>query len=306
MVKKQVDISKISTEQRNPRTTNIDVLPTIEMLRLINNEDKLVPLAVEKELLKIALVVDAVTEAFKAGGRLFYLGAGTSGRIGVLDASECPPTFGVSPNMVIGLIAGGDKALRDALEGSEDSTIAAVNDLKAQNLTNKDFVIGITASGRTPYAVSAVNYANSIGAKTACVTTSENSLIASVANFKIEAVTGPEPLTGSTRMKSGTAQKLILNMISTGAMIKLGKVYENLMIDVQMSNEKLVSRAIGIVKDVTGATHELATEYIEKYRSVKYAIFAIMSKEEDINKIKEILDLEYNGNVRDALKGEKL
>lgn len=305
MAKKQVDISKISTEQRNPRTKNIDTLPTIEMLRLFNNEDKLVPLAIEKELDKIALVVDAVTEVFRNGGRLFYVGAGTSGRIGVLDASECPPTFGVSPKMVVGLIAGGDKALRDALEGSEDSEEAAVVDLKAQNLTNKDFVVGITASGRTPYAVSAVRYANEIGAQTACVTTSENSLIASVVKYKIEAITGPEPLTGSTRMKSGTAQKLILNMISTGAMTKLGKVYENLMIDVQMSNEKLVSRAIGIVKDVTGVSNEVAQKYVEKYKSVKYAIFAIMSKEEDINKIEEILDVKHKGNVREALKGVK-
>src|SRR5690554_1198048 len=276
------------------------------MLALINNEDKLVPLAIEKELRSIALVVDSVTETFKTGGRLIYVGAGTSGRIGVLDASECPPTFGVSPNMVIGLIAGGDKALRDALEGSEDSTEAAIVDLKEINLTNKDFVIGITASGRTPYAVSAVKYANEIGAKSACLTTSKDSLIASVSQYKIEAITGPEPVTGSTRMKLGTAQKLILNMISTGAMIKLGKVYENLMIDVQMSNEKLVSRAIGIVKDVTGVTDTVAKTYLDKYKKVKYAIFAIMSKQEDINEIIKILDEENSGNIREALKGVKL
>lgn len=301
MSKKMVDISKISTEQRNPRTTNIDLVSTREMLVMFNEEDKLVPLAVEKEIDNIALVVDAVTEVFKNKGRLFYAGAGTSGRIGVLDASECPPTFGVSPEMVVGLIAGGDKALRDAMEGVEDSAEEAQKDMDNHNFSSKDFMIGLTASGRTPYAVAAVEYAKKLGAKTACVTTSVNSKIASVSDFKIEAITGPEPITGSTRMKSGTAQKLILNMITTGAMVKLGKIYENLMIDVQMSNEKLVSRAIGIVKNVTGCTDEIAKKYLDKYNSVKYAIFAIMSKEEDLNKIKEILDEEHQGNVRESL-----
>ncbi len=305
MSKKMVDISKISTEQRNPRTTNIDLVSTKEMLVMFNEEDKLVPLAVEKELDNIALVVDAVTEVFKNGGRLFYAGAGTSGRIGVLDASECPPTFGVSPDLVIGLIAGGDQALRDAMEGVEDSSIEAQKDMDRYNFSKKDFMIGITASGRTPYAVAAVEYAKKLGGQAACVTTSVNSKIASVSDFKIEAITGPEPITGSTRMKSGTAQKLILNMITTGAMVKLGKIYENLMIDVQMSNEKLVSRAIGIVKDVTGCSDEVAKTYLDKYNSVKYAIFAIMSKEEDINKIKEILDEEHQGNVRESLKNYK-
>lgn len=305
MSKKMVDISKISTEQRNPRTTNIDLVSTKQMLVMFNEEDKLVPLAVEKELDNIALVVDAVTEVFKNGGRLFYAGAGTSGRIGVLDASECPPTFGVSPDLVIGLIAGGDQALRDAMEGVEDSSIETQKDMDRYNFSKKDFMIGITASGRTPYAVAAVEYAKKLGGQTACVTTSVNSKIASVSDFKIEAITGPEPITGSTRMKSGTAQKLILNMITTGAMVKLGKIYENLMIDVQMSNEKLVSRAIGIVKDVTGCSDEVAKTYLDKYNSVKYAIFAIMSKEEDINKIKEILDEEHQGNVRESLKSYK-
>ena len=305
MASKKVDISKISTEQRNPKTTNIDLLSTKEILIKFNNEDKTVPYAIEKEIDNISKVVDAVTEVFRNGGRLFYSGAGTSGRIGVLDASECPPTFGVKEDMVIGVIAGGDRALREAMEGVEDSKEEGKNDLIKHNLTEKDFVIGITASGRTPYAVGAVEYANSIGAGTACVTTSENSIIASTAKYKIEAITGPEPLTGSTRMKSGTAQKLILNMITTASMVKLGKVYENLMIDVQMSNEKLVSRAIGIVKSVTGVNDEVAEKYLKKYNSVKYAIFAIISKEEDINKIKEILDEEHQGNVRESLKSYK-
>ncbi len=305
MAKKMVDISKISTEQRNPRTTNIDILPTKEILALFNNEDKLVPLAIEKELGKIAKVVDAVTKTFQNGGRLFYSGAGTSGRIGVLDASECPPTFGVDYNMVIGLIAGGDRALREAMEDVEDSRDEAKKDMQAHDFSEKDFMIGITASGRTPYAVGAVLYAKSLGAKTACVTTSENSEIASVVDFPIEAITGPEPLTGSTRMKSGTAQKLILNMITTASMVKLGKVYENLMIDVQMSNEKLVSRAIGIVKSVTDCSDEVAKKYLDKYDSVKYAVFAIMTGIEDIKEIKEILDNKHNGNVRESLKNIK-
>lgn len=306
MKEKLVDISKITTEKRNPRTKNIDILPTIEMLRLFNEEDKLVPLAIERELDNIALVVDEVTEVFRDGGRLFYIGAGTSGRIGVLDASECPPTFGVTQDMVIGIIAGGNKALRVAVEGLEDSLEEAIIDLKKYNFSKKDFLIGLTASGRTPYVVSALKYANEIGAKNACVTTSKNSVVASVALYKIEAITGPEPLTGSTRMKSGTAQKLILNMITTGSMVKLGKVYENLMIDVEMTNEKLISRAISIVKDITGVNEQVAKKYLNKYKRVKYAIFAIMSKEEDIEKIKEILDNENKGNVREALKGVEL
>ncbi|NLN50409.1 MAG: N-acetylmuramic acid 6-phosphate etherase [Acholeplasmataceae bacterium] len=296
-----VDISKITTEQRNPKTTNIDLLSTKEILVLFNEEDKTVPYAVGKALDQIAIVVDKVTEAFRNDGRLFYVGAGTSGRLGVLDASECPPTFGVSEDMVIGVIAGGDIALRLALEKVEDSKEEAIKDLKSYNLTSKDFVIGITASGRTPYPIGAIEYANSIGCNTGCITTSTNSEIAKVAKYKIEAITGAEPLTGSTRMKSGTAQKLILNMITTVSMVKLGKVYENLMVDVQMSNEKLISRAVKIVTEITGCEPKLAREYLAKYNSVKYAIFAIMSKIENKTTIKEILD-EHHGNIRESLQ----
>ncbi len=296
-----IDISKISTEKRNLNTKNIDLVTTKEILTLINNEDKSVPIAVEKAIDQITVVVDLVTKAFSEGGRLFYIGAGTSGRLGVLDASECPPTFGVPDNMVIGIIAGGNTALRTAVEGIEDSKAAAVIDLEKHDLNKLDIVIGIAASGRTPYVIGGLEYANKIGCKTGCVTTSSDSEIAKIALYPIEAITGAEPLTGSTRMKSGTAQKLILNMITTASMVKIGKVYENLMIDVQMSNDKLVSRAQGIVSEITGVDTKIAEKYLNKYGSVKFAIFAIMSKIEDPLKIEELLD-KHHGNIRESLK----
>lgn len=296
-----VDISKISTEMRNDSTKNIDMSSTIEILTMLNEEDKKVPYAVEGAISQIAKVVEVITQAFANGGRLFYIGAGTSGRLGVLDASECPPTFGVDPTLVNGIIAGGDYALRFAVEGAEDSKTGAVEDLKAKRLSSKDVVIGIAASGRTPYAIGGIEYANSIGAKSACITTSYASEIAAVAQYPIEAVTGAEPLTGSTRMKSGTAQKLILNMITTASMVKTGKVYENLMIDVQMTNDKLISRAKTIVMEVTNVDLETAEEYLDKYKSVKNAIFAILSRVEEREEIEKILD-EYNGNIRESLK----
>ena len=296
-----LDISKISTEKRNENTKNIDIASTKQTLQMINDEDKTVAFAVEKAIDQITVVVDIVSDIFRQGGRLIYIGAGTSGRLGVLDASECPPTFGVPNRMVTGIIAGGDKALRTPIEGVEDSKEQARKDLKKTKLTEHDIVIGIAASGRTPYVVGGIEYAKSIGAKTACITTSENSEIAKVADHPIEAITGAEPLTGSTRMKSGTAQKLILNMITTASMVKLGKVYENLMIDVAMSNNKLISRATNIVMEVTGCSQEVAEAYLTRYNSVKYAIFGIMSHIEDKNKIKEMLN-EHHGNIRESLK----
>jgi N-acetylmuramic acid 6-phosphate etherase len=296
-----IDLMKISTEKRNENTKNIDIATTCDMLKMINTEDKTVPLAVEKAIDQIAKVVDIVTEAFINGGRLIYIGAGTSGRLGVLDASECPPTYGVAKDMVIGIIAGGDKALRYSMEGVEDSKEEAVKDLMKIDTNQNDVVVGIAASGRTPYAIGAVEYANSIGAKTACITTSDHSEIAKLAQYPIEAITGAEPVTGSTRMKSGTAQKLVLNMITTASMVKIGKVYENLMIDVQMTNNKLISRAQIIVMEVTGVHADVAETYLKKYRSVKYAIFAIISKIEDKDKIVEILK-SHKGNIRESLK----
>jgi len=296
-----MELHKISTEKRNKKTKNIDMLSTHQILQLINEEDKTIAFAVERALDQITKVVDLVTSTFQNGGRLFYIGAGTSGRLGVLDASECPPTFGVDHNMVVGLIAGGDHALRYAVESVEDSLEVAIDDLKEKNLSDKDLIIGIAASGRTPYVVGGLTYAKQIGCVTACLTTSENSEIAAIVDYPIEVITGAEPLTGSTRMKSGTAQKMVLNMITTTAMVKIGKVYENLMIDVQMNNKKLVSRAQGIVRDVTGVDDHTAKSYLDKYGSVKYAIFAILSKIEDVNKIKEILE-RHDGNIRESLK----
>ncbi|MDA3931325.1 MAG: N-acetylmuramic acid 6-phosphate etherase [Tenericutes bacterium] len=296
-----VDISKITTERRNANTKNMDIVSTCEILKLINEEDKLVPLAVEAAITQIADVVDVVTDAFRNNGRLFYVGAGTSGRLGVLDASEVPPTFGVDDSMVIGIIAGGDRALRNSIEGAEDFKEAAEEELKRHKITKNDVIIGIAASGITPYTIGAIEYANKVGAKSACVTTNNDSKIAKIAQYPIEAITGAEPLTGSTRMKSGTAQKLILNMITTVSMVKLGKVYENLMIDVQMSNNKLVSRAKSIVMEATGVDLKVAETYLDKYNSVKYAIFSILSEIEDKQEIERIL-VKHHGNVRESLK----
>src|SRR5690554_757659 len=296
-----IDISKITTEKRNDLTKNIDFLSTKEIIKIINKEDEKVTQAVKIALPQIELVINEVVNAFENDGRLVYIGAGTSGRIGVLDASECPPTFGVPEEMVVGIIAGGDYALRHAVENAEDLIAEAITDLKEINLSKKDVLIGLTASGRTPYVATALNYANELEATTAVITTSENSEVAKIAKYPIEAITGPEVLTGSTRMKSGTAQKIIANMITTTAMIKIGKVYENLMIDVQMTNEKLVSRAKKIVRDITGVNNAVASEYINKFKSVKYAIFAIMAEIEDEAEIKRILEAN-NGNIRQSLK----
>ena len=302
-----VDISKITTEKRNDKTKNIDLLEIKDILKLINDEDKYVAIAVENAIDQIALVINEVIKVFDKKGRLIYLGAGTSGRIGVLDASECPPTFGVPEDMVIGIIAGGDFALKNAVENAEDLIDEALADLKRINFNENDILIGITASGRTPYVMAGLSYANSLGAVTSIITTSEHSEGAKLAKFPIEAITGAEVLTGSTRMKSGTAQKLIANMITTSAMIKIGKVYENLMVDVQMTNEKLVSRATKIIMDITDVNKVMAKSYLDKFGSVKKAIFAIMSNLDSEVEIENILN-KNNGNIRlslnDLKKGE--
>lgn len=296
-----VDLKKISTESRNQNTLDIDVVPTIEILKKINNEDKLVAYAVEKALPNIAAVVEKVYGTFLNGGRLIYMGAGTSGRIGILDAVECPPTYGVDYNMVQCLMAGGEKAFIKAVEGAEDSKTQGKADLERINLTNKDVVIGIAASGRTPYVIGGLNYANEIGAVTACITTSASSPIEAIVKYPIVAVTGPEPITGSTRMKSGTAQKMICNMISTASMVKMGKVYENLMIDVKATNEKLVSRSLSIICTILECTTNEAKELLAKYHTVKKVIFASLTKEENNEVIDNCLNKEH-GNIRKAIK----
>ena len=299
-----VDLTKISTEQRNPNTLDIDTLCTKDILKRINNEDKTVPLAVEKAIDQIAKVVDKVVECFKQGGRLIYMGAGTSGRIGILDAVECPPTFGVDYEMVQCLMAGGKDAFVKAKEGAEDSTTLPVEDLKNINISKNDMVIGIAASGRTPYVISGVQYAKSIGAPTACITTSRDSILSKNVDYPIEAITGSEALTGSTRMKSGTAQKLVCNMITTASMIKMGKVYENLMIDLKPTNEKLVARSHKILMDALSISKEEAISLLNRFRSVKNAIFAFLTGIDNLNDVEERL-AKTGGNIREAIKDWK-
>ena len=253
-----IQLNKLTTERRNPHTSHIDELSTLEMVTAINREDQQVPLAVEKVLPQIAQAVDLITERLKNGGRLFYIGAGTSGRLGILDAVECPPTYGTAPEMVQGLIAGGTPAIFKAQEGAEDNPALAAKDLTAAGFSACDVLVGIAASGRTPYVIGGIEYAQKIKAPTIALSCSENSQIAALADIAITPITGPEAVTGSTRMKAGTAQKLVLNMLSTGTMIKLGKVYGNLMVDVKTSNLKLEERARRIVMEATGCSRDEA------------------------------------------------
>ncbi len=295
-----VNLKAITTESRNPNTMDIDLLSTKEIIEKINHEDKTIAFQVEKAIPQIARVVDMVVESFEKEGRLIYMGAGTSGRIGILDAVECPPTFGVHHDMVICLMAGGMKAMTVAVEGAEDSKEMAINDLKAINANANDIVIGIAASGRTPYVLGGVEYAKRIGIKTACITTSVNSILAKTVDYPIEAITGPEPITGSTRMKSGTAQKMICNMITTTSMIKLGKVYENLMIDVQATNLKLVSRSLKIITDITNYNELEASKALKKYQTIKRVIFNYLTGIDDLALIDNFLN-ESNGHLRKAV-----
>lgn len=258
MSRTEPDLSRISTEQRNERSANIDTLPTLEMLQVINDEDARVAPAVADQLDPIARAVDGIVDRIRAGGRLIYIGAGTSGRLGVLDASECPPTFNTPPELVVGLIAGGDHALRNAVEHVEDSPEAGAAALREIDVTENDTVVGIAASGRTPFVLGAIAFANDQGALTVGLCNSADSALSEAVDIPIAVLAGPEVVTGSTRLKSGTAQKLVLNMLSTGAMIKLGKTYGNLMVDVQPTNEKLRVRAVRIVAEATGLETEEA------------------------------------------------
>lgn len=247
-------LQQLVSEGRNPRTTDIDLMSSLEIVNAINAEDRGVAEAVSKVLPQVARAVDAIVSAFEVGGRLIYIGAGTSGRLGVLDASECPPTFGVSPGLVLGLIAGGLDALVNASEGAEDRAEDGAGDLAKVGLTAQDVVVGIAVSGRTPYVIGALEYAEARGAATVALTCNPDSPIAQMADISIAPVVGPEVITGSTRMKSGTAQKLVLNMLSTASMVRIGKTYGNLMVDMIASNGKLVARAARMVSQATGAT----------------------------------------------------
>ena len=271
-------LSTLITEQRNPNSMNVDSLSALEIVQLMNEEDKQVPLAIEKCLSQIAQAVECIVAAFQQGGRLVYIGAGTSGRLGVLDASECPPTFGVSPEMVKGIIAGGERALRHPIEGAEDSKAQAVVDLQTIQFSSKDVLVGIAASGRTPYVIGALEYAKSLGSVTVSIASNPNSAMANIVDIAIDTVVGPEVLTGSSRLKSGTAQKLVLNMLTTASMILMGKCYQNLMVDVQASNEKLKARAIRIVMQATDCDKALAEETLKLAdQNAKLAIMMILS-----------------------------
>ena len=271
-------LSTLITEQRNPNSMHVDSLSALDIVQLMNDEDKQVPLAIEKCLPQIAQAVECIVAAFQQGGRLVYIGAGTSGRLGVLDASECPPTFGVSPEMVKGIIAGGERALRHPIEGAEDSKAQAVADLQTIQFSSKDVLVGIAASGRTPYVIGALEYAESLGSVTVSIASNPNSAMANIVDIAIDTVVGAEVLTGSSRLKSGTAQKLVLNMLTTASMILMGKCYQNLMVDVQASNEKLKARAIRIVMQATDCDKSLAEETLKQAdQNAKLAIMMILS-----------------------------
>ena len=274
----ELNLTGMTTERRNPRTMQLDTMSELEIVTAMNDEDARVPLAIAKKLPEIAQAARWAVEAFEQGGRLIYMGAGTSGRLGVLDAAECPPTFGVDPGMVVGLIAGGEKAFIKAVEGAEDSRELGRQDLESHHLTQKDFVIGIAASGRTPYVLGGLAYAKETGCRTAAIACNPGSAIGKAADLAIEVEVGPEVLTGSTRLKSGTAQKLILNMISTASMVRTGKAYQNLMVDVMQTNEKLHTRAENIVMDATGVERAEARRAIDAAGgSVKCAITMLLA-----------------------------
>ena len=260
------------TTERSSNHDHLEKMSTRQLLKNINKEDKTVPLAVEKEIYLIEKLVDRIVEKMKNGGRLFYIGAGTSGRLGVLDASECPPTFGVSDDWVVGLIAGGDTALRNAVENAEDDPEQAWKDLQKFNINKKDVLVGIAASGTTPYVIGGVKKASEEGLITGCITCNKDSLLAQAVEIPIEVVVGPEFVTGSTRMKAGTAQKLVLNMISTSVMIKMGRVKGNKMVDMQLSNQKLVSRGTRMIMEELGVGQSEAEQLLKKHGSVRKAI----------------------------------
>ncbi|EOD4127963.1 N-acetylmuramic acid 6-phosphate etherase [Yersinia enterocolitica] len=295
-----MNLGALISESRNPATMDLDTLSTLEMLTRINDEDRKVPEAIRLVIPQIAQAVDLAAKALRDGGRLIYLGAGTSGRLGVLDASECPPTFGVPHGRIIGLIAGGPGALLKAVEGAEDDASLGERDLRDLQLTATDMVVGLAASGRTPYVIGALRFARQLGCPTAAISCNPYSPIAQEALVAISPVVGPEALTGSTRMKSGTAQKLVLNMLSTGAMVKLGKVYQNLMVDVKATNVKLVDRACRIVVEATGASRAEAENALSQTEfEVKPAILMILK---GVSAEQARLGLQqHNGYLRAAL-----
>ncbi|MFV0393646.1 MAG: N-acetylmuramic acid 6-phosphate etherase [Coprobacillaceae bacterium] len=295
------DINLLMTEQRNSNTLHIDEMDTLGIVEAINNEDQQIALAVKKVLPNVVVAIDDIYDSLQNGGRLIYIGAGTSGRLGVLDASECPPTYGVDASMIQGIIAGGPEALLVAKEGAEDSLTLAVSDLQELHLNDKDVVCGLAASGRTPYVIGGLQYANKVGAKTISICCVEIGEISKYAKQSIEILVGPEVITGSTRMKAGTAQKLVLNMLTTTVMIKLGKVYGNLMVDVKPTNDKLVKRATNIIVECTNVSKEKATDFLQKSgNNVKVAILMALTGS-TVDVCKDMLDTN-NQNVAKAIR----
>lgn len=284
-------LNNVDTEKRNELSLNLDKLSTIEAVNLMNSEDEKVAEAVGLESEKIAQAIDVIIDQFNQGGRLIYMGAGTSGRLGILDAAECPPTFSTDPGKVIGLIAGGQHAIQQAIENSEDNHNQAVEDLKSIQLTDKDVVVGLAASGRTPYVIGGLKYAKAKGVPTISVACTSQSEIGEIADIKIEVVVGPEVLTGSTRLKAATAQKMVLNMLSTISMVGIGKVYQNLMVDVSPTNEKLRERAKQIVIQSTSCSYEEAQNKLKESKyEVKPAIISILlgiSIDESLDKLND-------------------
>lgn len=292
--------TKTTTEERNTKTMNLDEMSTHDILYVMNEEDKTVPNAVNKEIGQIEKAASSVIDTFTKGGRLIYIGAGTSGRLGILDAVECPPTFGTEPEKVQSLIAGGQDAIMEAVEGAEDDPELAKSDLKNLNVNEKDTVIGLAASGRTPYVIGGLDYSKSVGAHTVAVSCNKNAKTSRYADVPIEVEVGPEILTGSTRLKAGTAQKLVVNMISTSSMIGIGKVYKNLMVDVQLTNKKLIERAKNIISLAAEVDYDTATTYLEmSHQNPKIAIVMIKLTC-SYEKAKEYLN-QANGFVREAI-----
>ncbi len=290
----------VRTEQRNPRSRGLDRKSTPEILRALNREDARVALAVRRELPKIARAVDAIVKALGSGGRLFYIGAGTSGRLAVLDAAECPPTFGTPPRMVQAIIAGGARALRHASEGAEDSAAGGARDLRRAGLTSKDLVVGLAASGTTPYVLGALAFAKRRGAVTICVTANPRSPLARAARISIAPDTGPEAISGSTRLKAGTAQKLVLNLLSTTAMVRLGRVYENWMVHVALTNQKLRRRGIRILQEAAGVSASTAEHAVRQAGNDLAAALVMLKTGVDAGNARKLLD-QTGGHVRNAL-----
>lgn len=295
-----MNLEGLTTEARNEATKKIDQVSTLEMVTLINQEDQKVAQAIEKVLPQIAAAIDAAAERFKKGGRLIYCGAGTSGRLGALDAIELTPTYSVSPERAFGILAGGEKAMYQAIEGAEDSKELSIEDLTQHQLTARDVVIAIAASGRTPYAVSAIEYGKKVGALTISVTCNNQSPMNQLAEIGIAPIVGREVITGSTRMKAGSAQKMVLNMFSTGIMVKVGNIYQNLMVNVQPTNEKLIQRATNIIKEAAEIEESQAKEYLEAAQ-LEVAPAIVMAKAHvDFQKAKQLL-AEHDGRISEVL-----